>query len=73
MYRIKVFSFISIVTLFVSSLAPFSLDACTSWMLFPDVTGGNLVILHKNRDSQSRDVAVRKGFDKKIVTHGLRG
>ena len=64
MYRAEFFSFVAGATLFVLSLMTFSLEACTSWMLFPDVTGGNLVILHKNRDSQSRDVAVRKGFDK---------
>ena len=33
---------------------------CTSWMIFPDVTGENTTILHKSRDSQSRDVIVRK-------------
>ena len=36
---------------------------CTSWMLFPDVAGENTTILHKNRDSQSRYVIVRKGSD----------
>ena len=36
---------------------------CTSWMLFPDVTGENTTILHKSRDSQSRNVIVRKGSD----------
>ena len=36
---------------------------CTSWMLFPDMTGENTTILHKSRDSQSRDVVVRKESD----------
>ena len=31
---------------------------CTSWMLFPDVTGENTTILHKSRDSKARNVAV---------------
>ena len=36
---------------------------CTSWMIFPDMTGENTVILHKSRDSQSRNVKVRLGND----------
>lgn len=32
---------------------------CTSWILFPNVTGGKY-ILHKNRDAPSRDVTICK-------------
>ena len=31
---------------------------CTSWMVFSDLTKNNTNILHKNRDSLSRNVAV---------------
>ena len=31
---------------------------CTSWMVFSDLTKNNTNILHKNRDSTSRKVAV---------------
>ena len=31
---------------------------CTSWMVFNDLTGNNTNILHKNRDSKARNVAV---------------
>ena len=31
---------------------------CTSWMVFSDLTGNNTNILHKNRDSVSRELAV---------------
>ena len=31
---------------------------CTSWMLFPDVTGENTTILHKSRDSQQKNVTL---------------
>ena len=36
---------------------------CTSWVLFPDVTGENTTIVHKSRDSQSRDVTVQMSPD----------
>ena len=36
---------------------------CTSWVLFPDVTGTNTTIVHKSRDSQSRDVTVQMSPD----------
>ena len=31
---------------------------CTSWMVFSDLTGNNTNILHKNRDSKYRNIAV---------------
>lgn len=31
---------------------------CTSWLLFPDMTGENTTILHKSRDSQNKNVFV---------------
>lgn len=34
---------------------------CTSWMIFSDLTKNNTNILHKNRDSKNRNVAVLSG------------
>ena len=31
---------------------------CTSWIIMPDLTGGKQMILHKNRDSKYRNIAV---------------
>ncbi len=35
---------------------------CTSWMLFPDVTGGHR-FLHKNRDARPRDIIISRWSD----------
>ena len=34
---------------------------CTSWVVMPDLTGGKMVLLHKNRDSDSRRNCLRHG------------
>ena len=34
---------------------------CTSWLVFHDLTGNNTNILHKNRDSKSRDITLLLG------------
>jgi len=33
---------------------------CTSWMIFPDLTGNGTAILHKNRDAHPRNITVMK-------------
>ena len=49
-----------------------SLDhECTSWMLFPELTGGPM-ILHKNRDSGKKDIRlIKSDRDAKIKWLGL--
>ena len=49
-----------------------SLDhECTSWMLFPELTGGPM-ILHKNRDSGKKDIRlIKSDGDAKIKWLGL--
>ena len=49
-----------------------SLDhECTSWMLFPELTGGPM-ILHKNRDSSKKDIRlIKSDGDAKIKWLGL--
>ena len=49
-----------------------SLDhECTSWMLFPELTGGPM-ILHKNRDSGKKDIRlIKSNSDAKIKGLGL--
>ena len=49
-----------------------SLDhECTSWMLFPELTGGPM-ILHKNRDSGKKDIRlIKSDHDAKIKWLGL--
>ena len=49
-----------------------SLDhECTSWMLFPELTGGPM-ILHKNRDSGKKDIRlIKNDGDAKIKWLGL--
>ena len=49
-----------------------SLDhECTSWMLFPELTGGPM-ILHKNRDSGKKDIRlIKSDDDAKIKWLGL--
>ncbi|MBO4304559.1 MAG: hypothetical protein J6A21_08235 [Lentisphaeria bacterium] len=37
---------------------------CTSWMIFPDLTGNGTTVLHKNRDSKDRGVAVLLSSEK---------
>lgn len=34
---------------------------CTSWLVFHDLTGNNTNLLHKNRDSKSRDITLLLG------------
>lgn len=41
----------------IFAAAPFAARACTSWMVFSDLTKNNTNILHKNRDSKSTNVA----------------
>ena len=38
--------------------APVASHACTSWMVFSDLTQNNTNILHKNRDSTSKNIIV---------------
>ena len=35
---------------------PLKSSACTSWMVFSDLTGNNTNILHKNRDSKTKEI-----------------
>ena len=44
--------------LFAQSSEPELDHECTSWMVFADLTQNNTNILHKNRDSRYRDIAV---------------
>ena len=46
---------IAAVLLFIN---PAVVHACTSWMVFSDMTQNNTNILHKNRDSKLRDITV---------------
>ena len=42
----------------IAVLNPFHAAACTSWMVFSDLTKNGTNILHKNRDATPRNVAV---------------
>lgn len=50
--------FVIVFPLFVLTvLIPYA-NACTTWMVFSDMTGNGTNILHKNRDSKLRNVSV---------------
>ena len=57
-------AFLLVGSLFCSSQAVTLAEApeldheCTSWMVMHDLTGNNTNILHKNRDANSRNVAL---------------
>ena len=48
----------SAVWVLLAALAPFGAHACTSWMVFSDLTKNNTNILHKNRDIKWRRIGV---------------
>ena len=54
----KIFKTLSSIAaaLFLAAL-PQEIQACTSWMVFADLTGNNTNILHKNRDSKYKNIA----------------
>ena len=55
----KTFIYLFIVcnALFIAA-SPSSLHGCTTWMVFSDLTGNNTNVLHKNRDSKIRNIAI---------------
>ena len=48
----------SAVLVLLAALAPLGAHACTSWMVFSDLTKNNTNILHKNRDIKWRRIGV---------------
>ena len=42
----------------LAAVVPFESHACTSWMVFSDLTKNNTNILHKNRDAPSKTLAI---------------
>ena len=42
----------------LTPLQPKPEHECTSWIMMPDVTGGKTILMHKNRDSSGRPLAL---------------
>ncbi len=49
-------NYIAIGAALFAAIAPFEAKCCTSWMIFSDLTKNNTNILHKNRDSKSKNI-----------------
>ena len=54
----KFFSAVVICSAWLIAVNPITAKACTSWMIFSDLTKNGTNILHKNRDAVSRKIAV---------------
>ena len=50
--------FIAVLLVVLTAVNSTELHACTSWMVFSDLTRSNTNILHKNRDSRARNIRV---------------
>lgn len=52
----QLLTFVVICATWFAANIPFETRGCTSWMVFSDLTKNNTNILHKNRDSKSRNI-----------------